>query len=212
MKTAVNDAEEVARILQNDYGFKVDILNDANRADIISALGKFRKTLGKKDNLLIYYAGHGWLDKEADEGYWLPVDAERDSKTNWVSNADITGEIKAIEAKHVLIVADSCYSGRLSRSLEDMRGIYRKDSDYFARIAQKRARSVLSSGGLEPVGDSGGKGLHSVFASAFTDALAENRQIMDSTEQHRAFQQNPPPCGSQCGPDARIFGHPQSGT
>ena len=40
---------------------------------------------------------------------------------------------------------------------------------------------VLSSGGLEPVIDSGGSGNHSVFASALLNALMENKGIMDGT-------------------------------
>ncbi len=29
---------------------------------------------------MIYYAGHGNLDIDSDEGYWLPVDAEPDNQ------------------------------------------------------------------------------------------------------------------------------------
>ena len=53
---------------------------------------------------------------------------------------------------------------------------------YISRLSQKRARCVISSGGIEPVIDSGGKGLHSVFASAFLDALEENKEIMDGIQ------------------------------
>ena len=63
-----------------------------------------------------------------------------------------------------------------------------KSPDYLSRIAQKKARSVLSSGGLEPVLDSGGKANHSVFASAFLDALKENKNVMDATELFSAIR------------------------
>ena len=86
--------------------------------------------------------------------------------------------IKAMKAKHVLIVADSCYSGKLSRGLH----VVERSPDYLSRISQKKARSVLSSGGLEPVLDCGGKGNHSVFASAFLDALKDNNSVMDATQ------------------------------
>ena len=76
-----------------------------------------RATLKFKDNLLIYYAGHGWLAEEADQGYWLPTNASKDQRYHWVSNATITDSLKAIKSKHVMVVADSCYSGRLVRSL-----------------------------------------------------------------------------------------------
>ncbi len=178
LRTAVNDARSVAKALKDDYGFKTRLLLDATRADILNALGEFRRELTPRDNLLIYYAGHGWLDEEADAGYWLPVDATRDSEVNWVPNASVTSAVKAIPAKHVLIVADSCYSGKLTRGLR----ITRRTRDYFARIAGKRARLELASGGLEPVADAGGEGRHSVFASAFLQALRENEGVMDGTQ------------------------------
>lgn len=49
-------------------------------------------------------------------------------------------------------------------------------------MASKRVRSIMSSGGLEPVAGSGGKGGHSVFASAFIEALRANDGIIDGTE------------------------------
>jgi hypothetical protein len=41
---------------------------------------------------------------------------------------------------------------------------------------------VISSGGLEPVIDSGGRGEHSVFASALLDILKENKGILDGAQ------------------------------
>jgi len=178
LMTAHKDAKAVARIFEQDYGFRVNLMLDARRADILIALGKLRAKLTDRDNLLIYYAGHGWLDQEGGEGYWLPIDAVRDNEVNWISNASVTTLLKAMSAKHVLIVADSCYSGKLARGLR----IKRRSDNYFSRMASKRVRSVMSSGGLEPVADSGGKGGHSVFASAFMEALRANDGIIDGTE------------------------------
>jgi hypothetical protein len=178
LKTAINDAQTVASVLKQNYGFEVELLIDAERSDLLLSLGKFRNTLTKQDNLLIYYAGHGWLDKAGDEGYWLPANAEIDNTINWVSNSSITTTLKAMDAKHVLVVADSCYSGKLARGLHAVQ----RTPSYLSRLSQKKARCVISSGGLEPVIDSGGKGLHSVFASAFLDTLKENTSIMDGVQ------------------------------
>jgi hypothetical protein len=49
------------------------------------------------------------------------------------------------------------------------------------RLAKKRSRTILTSGGLEPVLDSGG-GQHSVFAKAFLNTLHENQGIMEGTK------------------------------
>ena len=82
--------------------------------------------------------------------------------------------LKAMQAKHVLVVADSCYSGSLTRGLAIGSG----SSSYFEDIVKRRARTVLTSGGLEPVLDAGGGG-HSVFARAFLDALQANNGVID---------------------------------
>jgi ankyrin repeat protein len=178
LKTAQNDAKKVAETLKDKYGFKVKLLLDANRSDILLALNNLRWNLTNHDNLLIYYAGHGWLDEEADEGYWLPVNAQKDNTLAWISNSSITASLRALKAKHVLIVADSCYSGKLARGVH----IVNKTSGYLSRLSRKRARSVISSGGLEPVIDSGGRGEHSVFASALLDTLKENKGILDGAQ------------------------------
>ena len=178
LQTAKSDANDVGRILKSHYGFQVQLLLDADRSQILVALSRLRSQLSARDNLLIYYAGHGWLDREGDEGYWLPIDAELANTVNWVSNSSITTMLRGMKAKHVLIVADSCYAGKLARGLHTIK----KSRDYLYRISNKRARSVLSSGGLEPVVDSGGSGHHSVFASAFMTALLENTSIMDATQ------------------------------
>jgi ankyrin repeat protein len=178
LKTAQNDAKKVAETLKDKYGFKVKLLLDANRSDILLALNNLRWNLTNQDNLLVYYAGHGWLDKEADEGYWLPVNAQKENMLAWISNSSITASLRALKAKHVLIIADSCYSGKLARGVH----IVNKAPGYLSRLSQKRARSVISSGGLEPVIDSGGRGQHSIFASAFLDTLRDNKGIMDGAQ------------------------------
>jgi uncharacterized caspase-like protein len=178
LKTAVKDAKAVAKLLRDKYEFRVTLLENATRSAIFSAFSKLLRGLQVNDNLLIYYAGHGNMDRQSQRGYWLPVDAQRSNKANWVANEDITSELKAITAKHVLIVADSCYSGTLTRSL-DM-GAMRVGGleEWVRRMAERRSRTVLTSGGLEPVLDAGGEG-HSVFARAFLRALAKNDTIID---------------------------------
>lgn len=178
LRTAVNDAKVVANLLEKKYGFQVKLLLNATRADIIKTLTNYRR-LSADDNFLIYYAGHGWLDDAANEGYWLPIDAGRRDPSNWVSNASITSTLKAMEAKHIMVIADSCYSGKLTRGLVRMEIPQR---NYWQRLAEKKSRTVLASGGLEPVMDSSGKGDgHSVFASAFVDTMQNNQTIMDGS-------------------------------
>ena len=179
LKTAENDAREIAAVLRDDYHFNVTLLLNAGRSDIMLSLDKFRSLLTEDDNFLIFYAGHGYLDVKGDEGYWLPIDAKMDNEINWISNSYIATVLKAVAANHVLIVSDSCYSGKLVRGGEEKQ-VSLKNLSYYKNITSKRSRCVISSGGLEPVVDNGGEDGHSIFASSFINALKENKGIMDT--------------------------------
>ena len=175
--TAENDARSVADVLQHDYGFTVNLMLNATRSQMLDALDSYRRTLEESDNLLIYYAGHGYLDTDSDRGYWIPVDADSNRRANWLSNSDIADSVRAVRAIHVLVIADSCYSGTLIRGLSvEMTAL-----DDFGRLAKKRARTALTSGGLEPVQDAGGGG-HSIFAQAFLDSLQKNKGVVDMSQ------------------------------
>jgi hypothetical protein len=188
LKTANNDAKEIARALSTEYGFKTTLLLNASRYDILSALNTLRERLTDKDNLLIYYAGHGQLDQLNQRGHWLPIDAEPESSANWISNIAITDILNAMTTRQILVVSDSCYSGALTRSALGQleAGLSEQQlSQVLASMAQKRARMVLTSGGLEPVLDGGGGGTHSVFARNFLDLLRANQGVLPGQELFR---------------------------
>ena len=106
------------------------------------------------------------------------MDAEKDNPANWVSTDDITTMLRAIRAKHVLVVADSCYSGTPVRAATIELKTATQRRTWIERMLSKRGRTALVSGGLEPVMDGGGGG-HSVFAKAFLDALEENQSVLE---------------------------------
>jgi len=179
LKTAINDARSVAAMLKDDYGFETQILTNASRSSVIKALSGYRAKLKADDNLLVYYAGHGILDEYAEEGYWLPVDAEKDNPANWISNGDITNMVRALRAKHVMVIADSCYSGTLVRAAEAKVKTANERETWIKRMIGKRSRTALVSGGLEPVLDGGG-GDNSVFAKSFLDVLENNTDVLEA--------------------------------
>ena len=181
LNNAVQDAKDVSFVLKRMYGFQVQTLENASRSDIIGALVKLRAELTWGSNLLIYYAGHGTVDDYTSIGYWQPVEAAEEDLTNWISNSTITHMIKAIRAKHIMVIADSCYSGTLVRSAgKGLRTA--KDRDvWLERISQLRSRTALVSGGLEPVMDGGG-GKNSIFARALLTVLRDNQSVIDGAE------------------------------
>ena len=190
LRTAVNDAREVARVLEQQYGFGVTLLVNASRYEMLSALNALRANLTEEDNLLLYYAGHGELDRVNQRGHWLPVDAEPDSPANWISNIAVTDILNAMAVQQLLVVADSCYSGAMTRS-----AVIRLDPGLSEQariqaiqaIAGKRSRLLLTSGGVEPVVDTAG-GPHSPFAQSFLELLQLNRGVLPTQELFRQLQ------------------------
>jgi TPR repeat protein len=187
LKTPVNDAEAVAEVLKTRYGFETQVLVNATRYQILSELNRLRGELNETDNLLVYYAGHGELDRINMRGHWLPVDADPDNSANWISTVAITDILNSMSVKHIMVVSDSCYSGAMTRSslarLES--GISaQKKSEWLKAMLKAKSRTVLTSGGLKPVMDGGG-GDHSVFARAFLKALATNNQLLEGQSLYR---------------------------
>ena len=181
LETAVNGARAVARLLREKYGCETTFLENPGRYEILSTLNKLREALTDEDNLLIYYAGHGELDRVNDRGHWLPVDAEPDSSANWISNIQITDVLNAMSARQVMVIADSCYSGTLTRAAVarlDAGMTQNARSNWLRVMIEKRSRVVLSSGGVQAVLDSGGGG-HSVFTKALLGALEDNTEVLE---------------------------------
>ncbi|MEX2494296.1 MAG: caspase family protein [Nitrospirales bacterium] len=182
LHNAISDAQAVADILQSRYGFNVTFLKDATRRDILKGLNNFRKSLKENDNLLVYYAGHGHLEKDIDRGYWIPIDAEIDDTSQWILTPSITDLLELMSAKHILVVADSCFAGKLTRSsLAQLRpGLSEENRMKMLKtVAKKRVRTALTSGGEHPVLDVG-EGGHSVFTGALISVLGENQTILET--------------------------------
>ena len=170
LETARNDAKSLEKILREKYGFETEVLLDAKRDEILERLNKIRKRLEQSDSFLLYYAGHGEFDKSSGKTYWLPVDAKLDDDTKWILADRITSNIKRFASNHILIVADSCYSGTMTRSLKTDVDTKGTRNIYLKKMLNKPSRTLIASGGNEPVTDIGGEG-HSVFAQVFLKAL-----------------------------------------
>jgi len=192
LQTSMNDARAVDEVLRTRYGYKTTLLINANRHQVMTAFNDLRKMLTEEDNLLIYYAGHGELNKSDESAYWLPTDAELNNSANWLSSHSLTQFLSIIEAKHILVIADSCYSGamtqtsiaRLPAQMAD-----EKRKKWLKFMVKRKARTVMTSGGVKPVLDSGG-GEHSVFANAFLKTLTQNKGLMEDYELFRKISGN----------------------
>ena len=90
--------------------------------------------------------------------------------------------LQLIPAKQVLVVADSCFAGKLTRSALGHVGPEATDQSrqgLLREIGNRKIRTALTSGGAKPVLDDGGAG-HSVFATAFLKVLIDNATALET--------------------------------
>jgi len=176
LDNAISDAKKLYDILTGEYLFEkenVIFIKDAKRRDIINSLDEFAEKITPKDNILIFYAGHGWWDKEANIGYWLPSDAWQNSKADWFRNSTLVDYLKAIDSKHTLLITDACFGGSIFKS----RKAFPDAERAIHKLYELPSRKAMTSGAYEEVPD------RSSFVSFFCERLSDNTEIYLSSEQ-----------------------------
>jgi len=172
----VNDAESLYTVLVSHYLFdpqNVILLKNVTRSDINDALDLLAQKITPADNLLIFYAGHGYWDEKANIGYWLPSDAKRNLKADWFRNSTLCDYIMEINSRHTLLITDACFGGSIfktrSISLEVPRAIQ--------MLYDLPSRKAMTSGTITEVPD------RSSFVKYLVERLYENKEKCISSEQ-----------------------------
>jgi hypothetical protein len=185
LTSPANDVARIASILEERYGFSVISLADPDQLTVMRSINQLNETLGENDNLLIYFSGYGsrLASGSRQVGYWLPTNAEPSpDDTLWVPNDFVSRHLGRIDARRVLVIADSCFAGLLG---DDpgyvMVGEGNYTDEYIEWKRPKRSRLVISSGGDYPVIDAAER-MHSVFARAFLETLEVNEQVLTAPE------------------------------
>lgn len=144
----------------NDYTIRLyDSL--ATRQNIYDTLGKLINILGKNDYLILFFSGHGHYDSTFNVGSWIPVDAEVARFSDYIKNTEIVDAIGQMKAKHVLIIADACFSGTFFTKATSMEIL-----DY--ELEKRASRWALTSGRKELVT------VGSTFANCIVSSLRNN--------------------------------------
>ena len=167
---ALQDVKEVADALKT-HGFNVTLKTELTTDEFNEAFLTFVLEHGADENnrLLFYYAGHGYtlpLANEQERGYLVMVDApDPDTdKLGFVRSSinmeTLVGESKAIRARHVLFLFDSCFSGTILNARDRIRPESISDNIRYP------VRQFITAGRAhEPVPD------RSVFKTAFLDLI-----------------------------------------
>lgn len=177
------DAKDLRDVLVNKYSFEnenVVLLNSSpTENQILREFVKLRQKVTKKDNVLIFYAGHGIYDESTETGSWLPSDADPEYGLNMISNSTIKDYIKGINSKHTLLISDACFSGSIFKTRS-----YKTAPKSITRKFELPSRKAITSGTLKTVPNK------SVFLKYLIDRLNNNtelyltaRKIFDNIEE-----------------------------
>lgn len=147
---ARRDVDSLEALLTGRFGFapaNVHKLTDAacTKEGIDSVFRALIGSLGPADNLVVYFAGHGTLDRQVNEGYWIPVDARLRKPIDYLSNTEIKKYLEALKTHHVLLLADACFSGGFFKT--------NRGESFAEKMDRLGSRWVLCSGREEEVAD-----------------------------------------------------------
>ncbi|MBL7855395.1 MAG: caspase family protein [Cyclobacteriaceae bacterium] len=176
----VSDAQAIAKELEENYGFKTEIVLNPTKSDIINKLREYslRKYLDS-DQLFVFFAGHGQFDEVFTDGYLVCTNSKKNdiARETYISFSDLRTILSNIPSNHLFLAMDVCYGGTFDQSIA--RGTDRSTDDLYAEVntteflarkLQFKTRKYLTSGGKEYVPD-GRPGEHSPFARKLLEAL-----------------------------------------
>src|SRR5579871_4356442 len=111
------DLQEVEQVLIG-HGFAESNIfkrydSEVTRAEVLRLLQEeLPGQVGPEDRVIFYFGGHG--EVVGDEGYLVPYDGVKSAiSRSCLSMKELYALGRSLEARHVLFVADACYSGHL---------------------------------------------------------------------------------------------------
>jgi uncharacterized caspase-like protein len=81
LHNAVKDVQDIQHLLCEKYDLDAENVfllfdEEATEVNIISQLDHLASVIQPEDKLILYYSGHGHLNKNTELGYWIPHDAQ----------------------------------------------------------------------------------------------------------------------------------------
>jgi len=126
LRGCCNDAERMAALLADVYGFRVYLLLDreATRAGILKGMDDLVRSARPEERVVVHFSGHGSRIKNPDGGT-VETLVPHDSGRGKHPNRDVTDQelyrwllrLSAI-TPYVTLVIDSCHAGGIVRDLE----------------------------------------------------------------------------------------------
>jgi len=176
LESIPGELQAVEKVLR-DFGFKVVMHLNPDRQKLEDAMQDFINEYGfePQNRLLFFFSGHGETRLEGRKGYLVPADApvpakdEKGFLQKALPMSQIMAWARLIEAKHVLFLFDSCFSGTVfkQKSLPPM-------PPHISILTTEPVRQFITAG-------SAGEAVpaNSVFTPAFIDGLEHGLADLD---------------------------------
>ena len=168
------DAKSLRTDLEDIYGFQVELIENPTETEVLEVLDRYaQKEYAPEDQLLIFFAGHGYFNEGFKIGYLVAQDTQRPDDSgrllSYLSHSYFRDIIDNMSCKHILLMLDTCYSGTFDEQIA-MRGEGNNlpeelSSNDIRRKLKYMTRRYLASGGKEEVPD------NSPFIRALLKAL-----------------------------------------
>lgn len=201
LQTPVNDAEELASLLENNHKYEVICKFDrqATKQKLEQLLfrdlpERLKLIERKKTRLLFYFAGHGKVVSEDKHGpvyYLLPQDAKKatlqDIETTSLSAQKLYDALKQLNCHHLLLILDCCFAGAARLITRGVRSVQRQEFywEHYEHYIKNPAWHAIASAAqnqeaLDFVSDLRGIGKnsqHSPFAEVLIKGLRDNKEV-----------------------------------
>jgi hypothetical protein len=105
----IRDGERIARVLEGG-AYNIEIVRNPTTFGLLDKLEQYVvKEFQQHDQLLIYIAGHGYIDPASGEGYLICKNSAnlQDANSTYISYSAIKSIINNIPAQHIFLLMDA---------------------------------------------------------------------------------------------------------
>jgi uncharacterized caspase-like protein len=136
---AYPDTEEHIRVLNDDKATRSAILDGLN----------WLKTKMEGDSeatALVYYSGHGWLEKSNNHYYLLQHDIDPfDIAGSALSSEDFTKALRQIQSERLLVVLDCCHAAGMATSKDGETVAPPKLPNGFSEVSPSESKGLIDA-------------------------------------------------------------------
>ncbi len=149
---------------------------DATKENILKSFKAISARAKPEDVFVFYYAGHGTIDEENDNEYYLvPTDVTKlygDSEQlqkKGISASELRASLTDVKSQKQMILMDACHSGGALKSLSVRAAA--ADEKAIVQLARSSGVAVLASSGTKQFATEFEELKHGVFTYALMEAL-----------------------------------------